>query len=549
MLAIYTRLSKEDEASNSIKNQLNEGKSFAESNLLEYKIYNEGEGISGGASVIDRPKLKQLIQDINQGSINKVWFRNQNRLERHQITFHFFVDIVRKKKIEVYFGDKLADYSDASTYLQGSILSSINTYQRELQSQQTKTSLHNNVAQGKVQGMIPYGYSKGADSMLTINENEAEVIRKIFELSLNGLGLEKIRDRLNELEIPTRYNSYGKGSTRNVNKYSGFIRNIKKKDVKWSHSSISSIIKNKIYKGVRLYGGVEYKSPVIIEPAHWDSVNKNLKANRLNSGKSTAHKYLLKGLLRCDRCHRNYYGKTRINGNYNYYVCSSQRYREIRCGNSSISLEVLDELIWTKFIGDGRLLKVISKYIEDNNNTEIVDALKENLKALKTLLNTVKTSVSKLIDLAVKGVLSDDDIKSKMSQFNQEKADLELKILNAEETLKMSASLEDNADSYLAELRTSRELNFNSKQAILKKYIKDISIETSGDYFLISISFNVESIDRVEYVLFKHYKYAHSFPLTDKNEIIVLDDNLLNEDYDFKILLNKKEVELITAYL
>ena len=190
MLAIYTRLSKEDEASNSIKNQLNEGKKFAkENNLLEYKIFNEGEGISGGASVSDRPQLKRLIQDINQGSISKVWFRNQNRLERQQITFHFFVDIVRKKKIEVYFGDKLADYSDASTYLQGSILSSINTYQRELQSQQTKTSLHNNVAQGKVQGMIPYGYSKGSDSMLIINENEVEVIRKIFKLSLEGLGL------------------------------------------------------------------------------------------------------------------------------------------------------------------------------------------------------------------------------------------------------------------------------------------------------------------------------------------------------------------------
>jgi DNA invertase Pin-like site-specific DNA recombinase len=66
MLAIYTRLSKEDSKSTSIENQIQEGKMFAQSkNFLNYEIYNEGEGISGGATIKDRPKLDALIQDIN----------------------------------------------------------------------------------------------------------------------------------------------------------------------------------------------------------------------------------------------------------------------------------------------------------------------------------------------------------------------------------------------------------------------------------------------------------------------------------------------------
>jgi site-specific DNA recombinase len=59
MLGIYTRLSKQDEESNSINNQLREGKQFAaDFHYSDIKIYNEGEGVSGGLDIVDRPKLK-----------------------------------------------------------------------------------------------------------------------------------------------------------------------------------------------------------------------------------------------------------------------------------------------------------------------------------------------------------------------------------------------------------------------------------------------------------------------------------------------------------
>ena len=48
MLGIYTRLSKIDDNSNSIENQLIQGGKFAKGNKLKHKIYNEGAGLSGG---------------------------------------------------------------------------------------------------------------------------------------------------------------------------------------------------------------------------------------------------------------------------------------------------------------------------------------------------------------------------------------------------------------------------------------------------------------------------------------------------------------------
>ena len=62
MLAIYTRLSREDSESTSIENQLREGKSFAKDNgFNDIKIYNEGQGISGAAEIKHRPQLFKSV--------------------------------------------------------------------------------------------------------------------------------------------------------------------------------------------------------------------------------------------------------------------------------------------------------------------------------------------------------------------------------------------------------------------------------------------------------------------------------------------------------
>ena len=124
MLAIYTRLSKEDSDSTSIENQLREGKSFAKDNgFNDIKIYNEGQGISGGAEIKDRPQLFKLLQDISSKIITTVWFRNQNRLERNSSTWHIFTTEAKKHKVNIYFNDKLFDFENPQDNLFGTITS------------------------------------------------------------------------------------------------------------------------------------------------------------------------------------------------------------------------------------------------------------------------------------------------------------------------------------------------------------------------------------------------------------------------------------------
>ena len=180
MLAIYTRLSKEDTDSSSISNQLREGNVFAkDKGFKDIEIYNEGEGISGGAEIKDRPQLFQLLQDFRENKIKAVWFRNQNRLERNSNTWHIFTTEAKKYNIEVYFNDKLFDFNNPQESLFGSITSALNQYQKDLQSSQTKRTLRDNAAEGKVWSVVAYGY-KSDKGYLAIDETESKIVKEVY---------------------------------------------------------------------------------------------------------------------------------------------------------------------------------------------------------------------------------------------------------------------------------------------------------------------------------------------------------------------------------
>ena len=250
MLGIYTRLSTKDEDSNSIEHQKREGKEFAKINKFEeYKIYDEGEGISGGLKIEDRPQLSQLMTDIENGIITSCWFRNQNRLERNTLTYIKFVTLVQTLECDVYFNSEKQDFNNPNNELHSHILSGLNQYQRKLQSIQTKKTLKDNARDGKTHGISPYGYTKDQNNYIIVDEEEAVIVKRIFKMSLNGTGTNKIAEIFNSENILTRYNKIGIGSF--TKKHNGKLTTTLRKDVKWSGNTIRQILRNASYKGER----------------------------------------------------------------------------------------------------------------------------------------------------------------------------------------------------------------------------------------------------------------------------------------------------------
>ena len=492
MLGIYTRLSVEDGVSNSIKNQLLEGEKFAKEKDFTYQIYNEGEGLSGKLGFEDRPQLKKLFEDIIEGKITKVWFRDSNRLSRNELLYHQSLEIFRKQDIEVYFGDKYFDYNSPSANMMQSIKATFDAMKILEQSVATKKAIKGRLERGEVQGTIPLGY-KSDNGILAIDENTAPIVREIFNKSLNGMGTKPIAQWLISEAIPTK----NKGT--------------------WQHTTVVKIIKNPIYKGVRTYGGINYTSPIIIEETLWNKTNEHLAEMRQYSGKPTHHKYLLSNILKCGRCgskvsgrKMNKYNKDKsIKYSHHSYACISSRYGKNNCKKPTIKMAILEDLIWTKFIGDNRLSELVLSHFKNTKNNDKLTELKDNLKTLESSKKKLLKDKDKLIQLVIDEVLSNEDTRSKMDAIKSSIKELDIKVLNTKEQIQSYEGSLNDLDKILADLSINKECSFNDKQTIIRKYIKEITLYHLEGHHFIDITFNIVGMDSITYVMDKDYKYAY----------------------------------------
>ncbi|WP_424493785.1 recombinase family protein [Salinimicrobium sp. GXAS 041] len=493
MLAIYTRLSKEDEESTSIDNQLREGKEFAhQQNYKDYKIYNEGEGVSGTVDISQRPVFSELVNDILQGDFKAVWFRNQNRLERNSLTFHIFLDACKKSNTKIFHADQEFNYNDPNQLLTSSILSNLNAYSAQLQSVQTKKVLKSRIEQGLAHGMLAYGYGKDADGFLMIDNDEAETVKLIYSLSLKGQGYDSIAKHLNSKGIKTRYAQLGNGEYRHKDKYTGEKTVYKKANSVWSGKSVSAIIKNPIYKGERIWKGESYKAPAILTPEYWNQVNDNLTNNRNNSGKKVNHKYLLKGIMRCGRCGRNYYGRSRVNKKDHYYQCSSKRTQS--CGNRSINIDKIEAYVWVTLFLNGEIENQITQAYQQDKNVDRLNIYENELSLLNRQIKSYENKIDKALELIIEGTTTKKLLQQKIKSYENsiKTIDQEIGVVKGNiEKVKNSKQIIKDYESEFSKL--TKLTTFPEKKEIVNKYIREITITSDENNWVnIGIEFNID---------------------------------------------------------
>jgi site-specific DNA recombinase len=513
MLGIYTRLSREKEDSNSIKNQLREGVAFAKAKGIDYEIFNEGEGVSGADPLNKRPELSRLMSVIESGKITSVWFRNQDRLERNNVVFGSFAELAKKKKLEVYFADQRVDYTNPQHALTGTILSGINQYFREIQSEKTRKSLRDNIKEGRVHGLPPYGYVKDQNRHMVICESQALIVKRIFDLSLQGIGTNSIAEILNKDGVPTKLNNYaGTLTTRSGVK-------IPRKQLKWAGGTIRNIIVNPIYMGKRFFGEKlnrkEFESPIIIEPRYWQKVNDNLKKNANNSGKKVEHKYLLKGIIKCGRCGRNYYGRSRQNKRDHYYTCSSKRRGVENCGNRSINIDFIEGLIWEHFFSQGLFRERLQDYFKQLESEPRIKEIEEQTKNYNAIIKEQTEQKKELVRLAAKGVLEEEDIAQEMKTIRTAINDAEIHLQRLSEQKSSYNSLSDNAETINGNLMSIENANisFKEKSDFLKEYLSRtvIHFDQPTEHYFIEIIPKIEGMDKIVFVAPYSKKFAYEY--------------------------------------
>ncbi|WP_035643559.1 recombinase family protein [Flavobacterium sp. ASV13] len=495
-LGIYCRISRIKDGNDlSIKDQQQKGIEKAKELKLPYDIYID-EGLSGASEKIeDRPEFERFIGDVTNGMLTHVFAYDQSRFERNPQIRFVINDLFKKHKI-IYITqlDGIVDLHDPQQEFFGDLLSVINKYHVTTTKLKVKSALKVRVKEGKSRGLRPYGYTADSSGLLIIKEDEAEIVKRIYALTIEGHGARAISTIFNDEKIPTRMNLVEKGTMKMTNKYTGITIYKDKKQILWSPNTIVGIIKNTLYKGERNYSGEVYDAMPLFTKEYWEKANDSLSKKKSYISNSPVHQFLLKGLMRCGKCGRNYYGIRKLNKHDNHYVCSSTRLTGGKCGNRRVNIDKIETILWDNLFASGLIVERLSKDFFDNNTQTKNEILKREIKEISNQNTTLSTEKEKAINLVIKGLIQESDIQKILFNLDKSISDNTIKI----NELSNKISLNENSVSVMAYIK--KEFNaflnissFEAKRKIVNDIIENILVnfdEEKGE-FLFKIDYKI----------------------------------------------------------
>lgn len=494
MLGIYCRISKDRENQKSIQEQTLLGKEFAAKYNYQYKLFID-RGISGGNSLGTRPAFDDLLKGINNDSITAIYVYNQDRAERNEATWFYLADLIIEKNIQYFENGNLIDLKDPNSFMLSGFKTIMNANFKRTTSRRIVEVLDRKVSLGEYRGGIKaFGYTV-KNKELVIHEEEAQTVKKIFELSLKGNGYNKIAKYLNDNGVKTRYAQMD-GTYLHKNKYTEEVTVFDKKDSKWAGGTITGIIKNTIYYGKKKHRNTYVDVPPLFTKDYWDEVNGNLADNRNNSGANVRHNYLLKGLLRCGKCGNNYYGRKRLNLKDNYYQCSSKRTNS--CGNRSINIDRLEEYIWHQlFINDGIIEELKNEY-KDTDTSIRIEQLQRESSQLSSKKNSIKSNIDKVLNLIIEGNIDETLLVEKLNNYRKEQIKIETEITNLNTNLNQLRNSKEIIEEYSSEFkRLTHTTDFEQKKNVVNRFVKNIVILTKDKFYYLKIEFKINVPPRI----------------------------------------------------
>lgn len=258
-IAIYLRLSKEDDKikdeSNSIRMQRMLLQDYVRKHFSSYELEEfVDDGFSG--TNFNRPAVTRLLDKARCEEIDCIVVKDFSRFARDYIELGSYLE-----QIFPFLGIRFIsvnDKYDSDTY-QGSIADLdmnfknllYDLYSKDL-SQKVRSSLKARKEKGQyVSGNCPFGYKKASDDrhMLIVKEDEALIVKRIFELAVQGVTCNGIAKEFNDEGVKTPIEfKIDAGETSRVPKGDRFM---------WAPSTINSILRNPIYIGDIVYGKYE----------------------------------------------------------------------------------------------------------------------------------------------------------------------------------------------------------------------------------------------------------------------------------------------------
>ena len=474
--ALYERLSRDDELegeSNSIVNQKKILEEYASKNNLTNIIHFTDDGISG--TQFDRPGFMEMMNGVNTGNIGCIIVKDMSRLGRDYLKVGQCMEILRQRGVRlIAINDNVDSFYREDDFTP--FRNIMNEWYARDTSRKIQSTFRSKGESGKhTASTPPYGYMKDEKDKdkWVVDEKAAEIVRRIFNLTMDGAGPYKIAKILeaDKIDIPAYHQKklgYGLHQSKNF-----------EYPYRWCSSTIASILKKKEYLGhtVNFKTRKHFKDKkskyvsednwlifentheAIIDQETFDNVQR-IRGNVKRYPDGWGEYHPLTGLMYCADCgSKMYVHRTNNYKNIPYYVCSN--YKKVPCGTLCPSAHRIKAEVVLNLIQE--TLKDIKNYLDEDNEAflhsiqnEMEETEKMEMEKKKTRLTDSKNRLQELERLMCR--IYEDMILEKIpntryeilnNQYETEQRELRKEIDGLEKAIKRYEKETDRAKKFI----------------------------------------------------------------------------------------------------
>ena len=422
--ALYARVSSDrQDVDLSVAAQLRALRDFAERN--GYVVVREyiDEAESGRTS--DRPQFRKMLDEASGANAPfqeiLVWkFSRFTRKREHAVAFK---SMLRRRGIRVTSITEHADDTPTGKLMEA-IIESVDEFYSENLAQEVRRGMREAASRGFwVTPHVPYGYKRvhvqdgpKKRPRLDLNPPADAVARRMFLLALAGNSVLDIAKALNEDGIPS---PRGK---------------------KWLKTTVHKLLVNETYTGTLVWGvndksgappvRVEDAYPAIVSREEFERVGQALqdRAPERAHPRRVASRYLLSGLVRCERCNKALTGAEAKGGRYSYYVCQTilNGGRKV-CDTPRLNADRFERVIIGQIrdhILTGSNIRELVKLLEEEMDG-VANEERERLSAIETEQEEVRLKMDRLWHVVETAGMEVNDILPRLRVHQERQAQLE----------------------------------------------------------------------------------------------------------------------------
>ncbi len=415
---IYARYSSDSQNEQSIEGQLRVCEEYAKRNsILILNTYID-RAMTGRTD--NRPDFQRMLKDSNRKEWNYIIVYKFDRFARNRYETAIHKKELKDNGVKVLSAmENIPDTPEAIIF--ESMLEGYAEYYSAELAQKVKRGMFETRRKGLYQGGgLLYGY-KIDGRKIVIDENNAAVVRFMYEQYANGVFVRDIIKTLTEKHI------FYKGKP--------FVKN-----------SVYNILRNEKYSGVYKHGDevVDNMYPQIVSTDIFNQVRRKVAANKYGK-KSVKTDFLLRQKLICGNCGQPMCGEsgtTKSGSRIYYYKCYGRKKRLNNCNKSTIRKEIIENLVadtLVKKLSEPKLMNIlVSKIMQRQEESSHENS---SLSLLLKQKKQVDTSIDNIVAAIERGIVTNATNKRLQSlETQQQEIEQQILIEQNKQSIKLSAT-------------------------------------------------------------------------------------------------------------